>query len=111
MLQADLKWIDYNVPTRNDAVLITLKSAYCLNLTLAIGTKEESRSDYFYTNIFNSGMIQREKFLMVNKGIIIDQQCLDDIEKKLTSIINGISGNTWNDIVVQLKEYFVWEYD
>ena len=39
MLIADLKWIDYNSPTRDDASLIVLEPAYCLHLTLAIGTK------------------------------------------------------------------------
>lgn len=110
MLIAELKWVDYNVPTRDDASLIILKPAYCLNLTLAIGAKDESGSDFFYTNIFNLGMIQREKLLMINKGIVIDLYTLDEIENHLKAIINKISGETWNDIVVQLKEYFDWEY-
>ena len=110
MLIAELKWVDDNVTTRDDASLIILKSAYCLNLTLAIGAKDESGSDFFYTNIFNLGMIQREKLLMINKGIVIDLYTLDEIENHLKAIINKISGETWNDIVIQLKEYFDWEY-
>ena len=110
MLIAELKWVDYNVPKRDDASLIILKPAYCLNLTLAIGVKDESGCDFFYTNIFNLGMIQREKLLMINKGIVIDLYTLDEIENHLKAIINKISGETWDDIVVQLKEYFDWEY-
>ena len=110
MLIAELKWVDYNVPTREDASLIILKPAYCLNLTLAIGVKDDSGCDFFYTNIFNLGMIQREKLLMINKGIVIDLYTLDEIENHLKAIINKISGETWNDIVIQLKEYFDWEY-
>lgn len=47
---------------------------------------------------------------MINKGIVIDLYTLDEIENHLKAIINKISGETWNDIVVQLKEYFDWEY-
>ena len=86
MLIAELKWVDYNVPTREDASLIILKPAYCLNLTLAIGVKDESGCDFFYTNIFNLGMIQREKLLMINKGIVIDLYTLDEIEKSFEKL-------------------------
>lgn len=47
---------------------------------------------------------------MINKGIVIDLYTLDEIENHLKAIINKISGETWNDIVIQLKEYFDWEY-
>ena len=110
MLIADLKWIDYNTPTRDDAFLIVLEPAYCLHLTLAIGTKEDAGSDYFYTNVFNVGMVQREKVLMINKGIVVALNTLDDIENYLSVMINSISGETWDDIVIQLQEYFDWEY-
>ena len=79
MLIADLKWIDYGFSTRDEASLLVLKPAYCLNLTLAIGTKGNSGSDYFYTNVFNVGMVQREKVLVINKGLVVVLKTLDDI--------------------------------
>jgi hypothetical protein len=111
MLIADLKWIDYGFSTRDEASLLVLKPAYCLNLTLAIGTKGNSGSDYFYTNVFNVGMVQREKVLVINKGMVVVLKTLDDIENYLSLMINSISGETWDDIVIQLQKYFDWEYE
>jgi len=111
MLIADLKWIDYGFSMRDEASLLVLKPAYCLNLTLAIGTKGNSGSDYFYTNVFNVGMVQREKVLVINKGMVVALKTLDDIENYLSLMINSISGETWDDIVIQLQKYFDWEYE
>ena len=83
MLIADLKWIDYGFSTRDEASLLVLKPAYCLNLTLAIGTK----------------------------GMVVALKTLDDIENYLSLMINSISGETWDDIVIQLQKYFDWEYE
>ena len=89
MLIADLKWIDYGFSTRDEASLLVLKPA----------------------NVFNVGMVQREKVLVINKGMVVALKTLDDIENYLSLMINSISGETWDDIVIQLQKYFDWEYE
>ena len=48
---------------------------------------------------------------MINKGMVVALKTLDDIENYLSLMINSISGETWDDIVIKLQKYFDWEYE
>lgn len=114
MISAELKSIDFNnihILTRNDAYLEMLKPVYCLSLVLSIGVLGEDGADYFYVDVFNTGWIEKERFLIGKKSIVVDLDDLDELEKYIRSFISGVHGNNWEDIVAHLKEYFYWEYD
>lgn len=111
MIYADLKWIDYNIPNRKDIYLELLKPTYHLYLTLAIGEQGQEGNHYFYTGVYNTGWIKREKFLIEEHSIIVDLNDLDDLEKHIKSFVNNVSGETWDDIVNKLRKYFYWEYE
>lgn len=36
---------------------------------------------------------------------------IDDIENEVRVFANSIHGNSWDDILIQLRRYFDWEYE
>lgn len=111
---AELKRIDFNGPifNRDEAQLAILNSTYFISLCLSIGEKGKEGADYFYVDIFNTNWIKEKKIVLGNNSIILDDfDDFDDIENSIAELINTIYGNSWDEVLIKLRQYFDWEYE
>ncbi|OOF46836.1 hypothetical protein BKK52_10690 [Rodentibacter trehalosifermentans] len=115
MIIADLKDINYcGLHSKNEAQLSILDpSGYHLQLSLTIGEKEKDGGDYFDVDVFNTKLVKNGKVILASKSFIVadDIDDIDDIEKEIKYFINSISGESWCDVLIQLRRHFDWEYE
>ncbi|VEI58516.1 Uncharacterised protein [Pasteurella multocida] len=115
MLTAELKEFGFygDIIDKNDAQLRMLSSPYRLTLCLSIGENEKIGSDYFYVDVINVAYVKLSKCTIGSKCFIFtdDVDDIDDIEYEIKMFVNSIYGNSWEDILVQLRRYFDWEYE
>ncbi|NBH74970.1 Imm8 family immunity protein [Rodentibacter pneumotropicus] len=115
MIIADLKDINYyGVSSKNEAQLLILDpTGYNLKLSLTIGEKGKESGDYFSVEVFNIKLVRNAKIVLASKSFIVcdDIDDIDDIEREIRYRVNSISGDSWEDVLNQLRYYFDWEYE
>ncbi|NBI14101.1 hypothetical protein GVX81_10975 [[Haemophilus] felis] len=115
MITAELKNFEFygSVIDKNDAQLLMLSPEYRLTLCLSIGETGKIGADYFYVDVINVAYVKSSRLTMGSKSFIAtdDIDNIDDIENEIRVFVNSIYGKSWEDVLVQLRRYFDWEYE
>lgn len=51
-----------------------------LPLSISIGIKNEDGGDFFELDVFNTGWVRKNKFIIIKNSMIVDLNSLEDIE-------------------------------
>ncbi|TNH21256.1 Imm8 family immunity protein [Testudinibacter sp. TR-2022] len=114
LIFAELKRIDFNgyILNKDEAQIAILNSSYFISLCLSIGEKGKEGADFFNVDIFNTGWVREKKMVFGGNSFIFDDfDDFDDIEKYIKEFIGSIYGDSWSDVLIKLRRYFLWEYE
>ena len=85
-------------------------------LSVDIGLKNESEEDTFDFTVITEEYINN--YLKENNGIffgrgliIVEEFDWELIERRISKLISGITGDDWKDIAVQISRYGYWEFE
>lgn len=112
MIFAELKNIVYlDCFDKNEAQMKMLNDIYQLQLSLQIGKVGELGGDDFDVDIVSIGFVKKEKIFLGTHSIIVDINDIDELEEIIKNFVNSIRGNSWKDVLYNLRRHFKWEYE
>jgi Immunity protein 8 len=85
-------------------------------IEMAIGPVGEKAADIFAVMIATPEALlarKRSRPLVISDRalVVVKSFRWKEIEKKLRSIVELCSGSSWNESVLRLQRYFLWEYE
>jgi hypothetical protein len=100
----DLKNYEPNVPNN-----------FCFLLELMIGLEGEDKSDIFSISVCTPDWLNtyyNENDIIIGKHLlIVFNYNLDKIKEKISKYCERCVGDSWEEIVIKLKEIASWEFD